>query len=128
MKRNKITYFFYFIMVLAVFGLITQLFGNTRGFLTSMLTMVIFAVVIFGLLYFLMNRTRGSSNEMKKYKQAVKQSKTKYQPATSKNPVQPPTPKRKPTTIGRKGKKRPTHLRVIEGNGDKHKGKDRATF
>ena len=124
MKRNVITSLFTLIIIFAVLGFITQLFGNTRNFLIGLFTMVGFAVVIFALLYFLVNRTRGSSNDMKKYKQAVKQSKSKYQP-TSKNQVQSPAKKHQ-NNIGRRSRKRPTHLRVIDGN--KSKGKDRANF
>ncbi|MCF3941745.1 SA1362 family protein [Oceanobacillus alkalisoli] len=127
MKRKKIAYIFYIIIALAVFGVITQLFGNTRNFLMGMFMMLGFAVAIFALLYFVVNRSRGSSDEMKKYKQAVKQSKSKYQQTTPKKPKQPESFNRKyPRT--RNGKKRPTHLRVIEGNKSKAKGKDRATF
>lgn len=125
MKRKKIAYLFYLIMILAGFGLVTQLFGNTRGFLTSMFMMLGFAVAIFALLYFLVNRSRGSSDEMKKYKQAVKQSKSKYNQAAPKKPAHVPAINKKAATA-RKVKKRPTHLRVIEGN--KSKEKDRATF
>lgn len=127
MKRNKIAYLFYIIIALAVFGLITQLFGNTRNFLMGMAMMLGFAVAIFALLYFIVNRSRGSSDEMKKYKQAVKQSQSKYQQATPKKPTPAPLANRK-TDRTRKGKRRPTHLRVIEGNKSKTKGKDRATF
>ncbi len=86
-----------------------------------------FAVAIFALLYFIVNRSRGSSDEMKKYKQAVKQSQSKYQQAAPKKPTPAPLANRK-TDRSRKGKRRPTHLRVIEGNKSKTKGKDRATF
>lgn len=127
MKRNMITAVFTLIIIFAILGFITQLFGNTRNFLIGLFTMVGFAVVIFALLYLLVNRTRGSgsSNEMRKYKQAVKQSKSKYQQTTPKKPTQTTT-KKQNNVIGRKNRKRPTHLRVIDGN--KSKGKDRANF
>lgn len=127
MKRKKTAYLFYIIIALAVFGVITQLFGNTRNFLMGIVTMLGFAVAIFALLYFVVNRPRGSSDEMKKYKQAVKQSRSKYQQATPKKPTTVPFANQK-TVRTRKGKRRPSHLRVIEGNKSKTKGKDRATF
>jgi uncharacterized membrane protein YuzA (DUF378 family) len=126
MKRKKSTYLFYGIMILAGFGLLTQLFGNTRNFLTSILMMLGVAVVFFALFYFFINRSRGSSDEMKKYKQAVKQSKSKYEQSTPGKRT--PIPSKQNAFVKRKGKRRPTHLRVIEGNKNKPKEKDRASF
>lgn len=127
MNRGKI--FLYIFIFFAAFGLITQLFGNTFRFLFGLLMMVGFAIVLFALFHFLINRSAGQNNEMKKYRQAVKQSKSKYNTTASKYNVKTSAAKRTPT-IRRKGRRRPTHLRVIEGNKSKAKSKenDRATF
>lgn len=127
MKRNKIALLVYVIIAFAAIGLVSQLFGNTVNFLMSILIMLGVAVAIFALLNFFINRNRGSSDDMKKYKQAVKQSKMKYQKQqpTGKNKTQPRV-KQSAMTSGRKSKKRASHLRVIEGN--KSKDKDRASF
>lgn len=126
MKRNKIALLVYVIIAFAAIGLISQLFGNTKNFLVSIVVMLGIAAAIFALFNFVLQRRRGSPDEMKKYKQAVKQSKMKYQP-TEKNAVQPKVKvKQSSGNAPRKGKKRASHLRVIEGN--KPKDKDRASF
>lgn len=129
MKRSKTAILVYLIVGLAVIGLFSQLFGNTKNFLLNIFVMIGVAVIIFGVFYYFISRKRGTSDETKKYKQAVKQSKQKYQqnPSPRKAEDNPRGKKTtKSTAINRKGKKRATHLRVIEGN--KSKGKDRATF
>lgn len=129
MKRSKTAILVYLIVGLAVIGLFSQLFGNTKNFLLNIFVMIGVAVIIFGVFYYFISRKRGTSDETKKYKQAVKQSKQKYQqnPSLGKAEDNPRGKKTtKSTAINRKGKKRATHLRVIEGN--KSKGKDRATF
>ncbi|WP_405101230.1 SA1362 family protein [Oceanobacillus sp. FSL H7-0719] len=129
MKRSKTAILVYLIVGLAVIGLFSQLFGNTKNFLLNIFVMIGVAVIIFGVFYYFISRKRGTSDETKKYKQAVKQSKQKYQqnPSPGKGEDNPRWKKTtKSTAINRKGKKRATHLRVIEGN--KSKGKDRATF
>ncbi len=129
MKRNKAAVLVYLIIGLAIIGLFSQLFGNTKNFFINILVMIGVAVIIFAVFYYVIFRRRGTSDEMKKYKQAVKQSKQKYKSDTSskqtaEKPKKNPIPKN--PAVNRKGKKRATHLRVIEGN--KSKGKDRATF
>jgi len=114
----------YLIIGLAVIGLISQLLGNTVNFLSNILLMLGIGVAIFGVLYFFVLRKRTSSNtdDMKKYKQAVKQSKSKYNrrhDTVASVAKTSHTPKRKRN-------KRASHLRVIEGN--KPKGKDRASY
>ncbi|WP_087971656.1 SA1362 family protein [Oceanobacillus rekensis] len=123
MGRGKFSIIIYLIIGFAGIGLISQLFGNTVNFLISILLMVAVGAGIFGLIHFFVLRKRGPSNmnEMKKYKQAVKQSKTKYkQPKQSATSTKTVIPEKK------KRSKRASHLRVIEGN--KQKGKDRASF
>lgn len=124
--RNKLSWIIYVIIGLAVIGLFSQLFKNTVSFFTSIFIMIGVALVLYGIVYFVfLKKSPTNSDEMKKYKQAVKQSKSKYKTKNqsnfkviSKNKTQP--------TKRRKSKRRPTHLRVIEGN--KSKGKNRATF
>ncbi|API90517.1 hypothetical protein J32TS6_02190 [Virgibacillus pantothenticus] len=125
MKRKSISIPVYMIIGLAVIGLTTQLFTNTVSFINSMLISIGVGVVLFTIIYFLFIRKKNSSNEMKKYKQAVKQSKAKYH---HQKPVHKATAaKEQPSNALRKKRnKRAAHLRVIDGN--KHKRKDRASF
>ncbi|MFD2759388.1 SA1362 family protein [Lentibacillus juripiscarius] len=125
MVRNKFSLLVYAIIGLAVIGVITQLFTNTASFLTSILTMVGFAAAIFAVIYFFVFRKgSSSSNDAKKYKQAVKQSKSKYSQKQAK-----PTnnnSQSQPSAMKKKLNKRASHLRVIDGN--KSKRKNRASF
>ncbi|WP_010650843.1 SA1362 family protein [Oceanobacillus massiliensis] len=124
MGGNKFSIIIYLVIGLAVIGLISQLIGNTVNFLTNILLMLAAGAAIYGLLYYFLLRKRAPSNsdDMKKYKKAVRQSKSKY-----KQPVNSTAAGSKPTiTAKKKRNKRSSHLRVIEGN--KPKGKDRASF
>lgn len=125
MGRSKFSIVVYIIIGLAVIGLISQLFGNTINFLTNILIMFGIGVAVFALLYYfvLKKRTPSNSDDMKKYKKAVKQSKSKYK-QTSYNAA----PKQTKPVVAQKKKrtKRATHLKVIEGN--KTKRKDRASL
>ncbi|SES83104.1 hypothetical protein SAMN05216389_102371 [Oceanobacillus limi] len=121
MTRNKLPTIIYVIIGLALIGLISQLFTNTIDFLLNIFVMVAIGGAIFAVVYFLFLRKRTPpSSDMKKYKQAVKQSKEKYkQPSmqaksTSHHRTQQ-------TPIKNKGKKRPSHLRVIDGQKNKRK-------
>ncbi|MBN9653653.1 hypothetical protein J0K78_05175 [Halobacillus sp. GSS1] len=134
--RNWMTPVIYTLIGLAIFFVGVQLFTNTTSFLTSIVMMIGIAVLIYGAIYFFFLRKRGiggaaggNRNEMKKYKQAVKQSKQKYKqptPAIKKSPVA--KAQTKASALGRKNRKRSSgpQLRVIEGS--KSKGKNRATF
>ncbi|WJE14363.1 SA1362 family protein [Halobacillus sp. ACCC02827] len=132
--RKWMTPVMYTLIGLAVFFVAVQLFTNTSSFLNSILMMVGFAVLIYGAIYFLFLRNRGfggggNRNEMKKYKQAVKQSKQKYkQPAPVVKKKTVVKAQSKPSPLGKRGRKRSSgpQLRVIEGN--KSKDKNRATF
>lgn len=125
MFRNKFSIFVLVILVLAGIGLLTQLFTNTADFLTNIMMMLGVGVAIFAVFYVFFLRKRAPSNDMKKYKSAVKQSKSKYKPTNFSGATS--TPKRKQAVqMKRKINKRAPHLRVIEGN--KHKRKNRATF
>jgi hypothetical protein len=80
--------------------------------------MIIVGLALFGILYYVVYGGRKSSTEEKKYKQAVRQSKSKYKPYQSNMPTYQ---NQQPSSIKKKVKKRPTHLRVIDGNKTKRK-------
>jgi len=110
----------YIIIGLAVIGVAAQLLTNTANFFISVLIMVGIGVAIFAVLYFFVLRQRPSS-EMKKYKQAVKQSKLKYKDSnegTNRSPK-----KLNALNKRKKTRRRASHLRVIEGNKSKSKKK-----
>ncbi|MFD1038460.1 SA1362 family protein [Virgibacillus byunsanensis] len=124
MVRNKFSSLIYIIIGLAVIGLISQLFTNTANFFMNIVVMVGFGLAIFAVVYFLFFKKRATSSDMRKYKQAVKQSKSKYKQQTK----SPTSSTKRPHALQMKKKqtKRASHLRVIDGN--KQKRKDRATF
>ncbi|QDP40579.1 SA1362 family protein [Radiobacillus deserti] len=125
MSRNKFTLFIYVIIGLAVFGFASQLVNNTASLVRGLLTTVVVGAILYGIVYvfFLRNRT---SNELKKYKKAVRQSKAKYT-NDGKNTYAQAAKKSSNRLIRRKNvKPKATHLRVIEGN--KQKRKNRASF
>lgn len=120
--------FFYAIIGLAVLGILTQLFKNPAMLFKSIFMIIGVGILISVVAYLLITKGMARSNsksnsEMKKYKQAVKQSQLKYKQSstidvlkTSKN-VSP----EKKNAI-----KRRSHLRVIEGK--KTKNKDSVNF
>ncbi|WP_404452989.1 hypothetical protein LG329_02375 [Virgibacillus necropolis] len=122
MFRNKFSVFLYVILGLAGIGLLTQLFTNTVNFLTNIMIMLGIGLAIFAVIYVFFFRRRASSNDMKKYKNAVKQSKSKYA-SNNYNAISSNT-KKKQSPQNKRKTKRATHLRVIDGN----KRKKRATF
>ncbi|MFG6148548.1 SA1362 family protein [Halobacillus sp. B23F22_1] len=132
MTRNWVSPMIYTLIALAIFYVGVQLFTNTSGFLKSIVMMIGIAVLIYGAIYFFFIRQRvgsgGNSNEMKKYKQAVKQSKQKYKaPKPVKSTKTNPSTTKSTSLQKKKAKrKQPSHLRVIEGN--KNNKKDRASF
>ncbi|WP_152658071.1 SA1362 family protein [Oceanobacillus sp. CFH 90083] len=122
MRNKAVSIFVYVIVAFAAFGLFTQLFGNTVAFLSRLLISIGIGAVIFGLVYFLLIRRQQPSgrqrDNMKKYKQAVKQSKSKYghqQSAKSAGSAYQKTSQKK------RNPKKASHLRVIEGNKTKKK-------
>lgn len=129
MGVSKRSVLIYCILGLAAIGLITQLFGNTKGFLMNIFVMLAIAGAVFMVVYFLFIKKGTTTNsEMKKYRNAVKQSKMKYKNRST------PQLKNKQTKILSKSKprksigRRVTHLRVIDGKKNKEKEKDQATF
>lgn len=114
----------YLIISLAAVGLVSQIFTNTKSFLTNILVMLGFGIAMFAVIYFIFLKKKAPSNDMKKYKKAVKQSKAKYKHNT---PVKSThTKKQVLNPSKRKPNKRASHLKVIDGN--KSKEKDRASF
>ncbi|MET3684297.1 membrane-anchored glycerophosphoryl diester phosphodiesterase (GDPDase) [Alkalibacillus flavidus] len=102
----------YIIIGLAVIGLLGQLIVNPLSFVESMLTTIGLAVVIGGILYFVLKRFRFGSKTSSAYRKAVKQSKKKYG-NVDKNMgynqhINKPTPIKK--------QRRQSHLTVIKGN------------
>lgn len=88
--------------------------------------MVAIGAVIYGVIHYFFIRKR-TTNDLKKYKKAVKQSKMKYKKDKGSNPVTQASKKQTPLLNKRKHTKaRASHLRVIEGN--KEKRKNRASF
>mgnify|MGYP007130878382 CR=1 FL=1 len=111
----------YFIIGIAVIGLFSILIKNPSSLLITLFTTVIVAFLIFLLVNALLNRsmqgrsTNGRSNsDMKKYRQAVKQSKQKYNQGAKANFSTSPAPYKQQTKQKIK-RRRPTHLRVIDG-------------
>ncbi|MFC0299317.1 SA1362 family protein [Virgibacillus soli] len=124
MLRNFITKMFYVVIVLAIIGLGISLFTNTLKFLTSIFLSIVFAAILFGILYFVFTRNRtgsASNQEMKKYRQAVKQSKKRYQSNEKASHTRTQHPQAVSTQ--KKLRKRPSHLSVIEGNKSKRKNR-----
>lgn len=123
--RNKaVSIFVYLIIAFAAFGLFTQLFGNTVAFLSRLLISIGIGAAIFGLVYFFLIRNRQPSgrqrDSMKKYKQAVKQSKSKY---GHKQAVKSAGSSYQKAKQKKRNPKRASHLRVIEGNKAKKKNR-----
>jgi predicted membrane channel-forming protein YqfA (hemolysin III family) len=128
MVRNKWSILFYVIIGLGVIGLFSQLFTQPGKFLMSILTTIFFGLVIFSVIYFVFLKKKAPSNEMKKYKKAVRQSKAKYKNDNSTaTQTAKLAAKKQPNLIKKNRNKRSAgHLKVIEGN--KTKRKDRASF
>ncbi|MCA1023006.1 MULTISPECIES: SA1362 family protein [Halobacillus] len=133
--RNWMTPVMYILIGLAIFFVGVQLFTNTSGFLINIVIMIGMAAILYGAIYYFFLRGRGFSGgsgnrtEMKKYKQAVKQSKQKYKqpaPAIKKSPAAKTAVKSAPFTRKNRRRTNGPQLRVIEGN--KNKDKNRASF
>lgn len=100
---------FLVVIVLAIIGLGTNLIINPKGLFTTLLIGIGIAFLIFmALQFFLKKRNGNTSDEMKKYNAAVKQSKQKH----TKQPV-----KQTDFRVIKKTNpaKRRSHLTVIEG-------------
>ncbi|WP_244520385.1 SA1362 family protein [Fictibacillus solisalsi] len=104
------------IIVLAVVGLVSQLFTSPRNLFTQLLM----AGLVIAVIYFIFQRFRPGENG--KYKKAVKQSKRRYSQSAA--PVRKNTSSNKPAAF--KKRRREHNLTVIEGK--KNKKKNRASF
>lgn len=126
---NRLPWFIYILFTLAIVGLVSALIRNPSNFLLSILIAVAIGAILYFVLTTFINRgASGSSNEMRKYRQAVKQSKLKY------NPKDPSIQRMKRTTSSttrprpRKRKRYAPHLTVIDGKkSTSKKNSDRAS-
>ncbi|RDW19169.1 hypothetical protein CWR48_08960 [Oceanobacillus arenosus] len=126
MVRKTISIVTYLIIGLAVVGLVSQLFTNTANFLFTILIVIGSSAAIFAVFYFVFLRNRTPSNDMKKYKKAVRLSKAKYKADNNIRRTKVVNKKQPDLLKKKKIKRTATHLRVIEGN--KSKRKDRASL
>lgn len=124
MARNKFSIIVYAIIGLAIIGVVSQLFSNPSALFKNILIMIGMAVVIFAVFYFIFSKKGISKNndEMKKYKQAVKQSQRKYK-SSNVNQIVNNKAKRH-SQLKKKNKRRASHLRVINGTGGKQSEKN----
>lgn len=122
MRRNKVSIVVYVIIALAVIGFFSKLFTSPATFITNIFIMLGVSLLIMSAFYFIFLKKRSDSNEMKKYKRAVKQSQLKYKQNNQHNKGN----SHQSIKAKKKSAKRAHHLRVIDGN--KTKRRDRATF
>lgn len=114
----------YVVIALAVVGLISALIVDTAGLITSIFTSLLIGALLFGAIYlFFIKRKR--SDELTKYRKAVKQSKRKYNTNTKKTSM-PTSLNMSSMKLSNSNRKDAPHLRVIEGN--KGKKKNRASL
>lgn len=115
----------YLIVGLSIIGLMSFTLREPSKLLTVLVTTIVVGLIIFFILNAVLKRRMYGTNndEMRKYRRAVRQSQKKYQqkyPTVYQNPSRP--------TTKRKHKRRPTHLRVIEGKKSmKKNNNDRAS-
>lgn len=114
MKRLPIV--IYFIFGLAVIGLVSSLIRRPSSFLLSIFVAVLIGFVLYFILTSFLDRQRGgSSDEMRKYRRAVKQSQQKYRKQNDRivnsQTFKNQTGKRRRTRPRRRGH----HLTVIDG-------------
>ncbi|WP_085991926.1 SA1362 family protein [Oceanobacillus senegalensis] len=128
MARNKWSILFYLIIGFGIIGLLSQIFTQPGSFFASIFTTIGIGIAIFAVIYFVFLRNRAPSNDMKKYKKAVRQSKAKYNKNTQTHNATPKHNQKKQSNLIKKKRNKRTagHLKVIEGN--KTKRKDRASF
>ncbi|MFC3039041.1 SA1362 family protein [Virgibacillus xinjiangensis] len=121
MGQSKLSILVYALIGLAAVGIVSQLLTNTASFFTNILIMLGVGAALFGIFYLFIQKRRAPSNDMKKYKKAVKQSKAKYKSHPS-NMQAKAAKKHQPASIKKKTSRRAgSHLRVIDGNKSKKK-------
>lgn len=120
MGRSKMAMFVYIVAGLAMIGIVSQLFTAPVSFLTNIFVMIGIGLAIFALFYFAFLRKKTASNDMRKYKKAVRQSKAKYNDSRSaKTGTKNANKQKSPQPVKKKTTKRAAHLRVIDGNKSK---------
>ncbi|GAA5415483.1 hypothetical protein Pryu01_00507 [Paraliobacillus ryukyuensis] len=122
MFQKRLPAWSYLLIAIALLGFGSQLLTNTQTFFSTILMILGTMVLIYGAIYFLFLRKR-NTNELKKYKKAVKQSKKRR---ISQSSTTRPTKQGKIKTYKHRNHKDAPYLRVIDGK--KSKRKDRATF
>ena len=124
MRANKVPIIMYVVIALAVVGLISALIVDTAGLITSIFTSLLIGALLFGAIYlFFIKRKR--SDELTKYRKAVKQSKRKYNTNTKRTSM-PTSLNMSSMKLSNSNRKDAPHLRGIEGN--KGKKKNRASL
>lgn len=123
MARNKFPVVLYIVVALAGFGFVISMMRNPGGFMFSILISIAIAFVLFKVLSAVLRKRQGeTSDEMKKYREAAKQSNKRFTKSEEK-----PVVKDKQTTKKKRRRRNVPHLRVIEGKkSDKNKN-DRAS-
>ncbi|MFS0561941.1 SA1362 family protein [Terribacillus sp. 179-K 1B1 HS] len=135
MRRSGSSIIVFVLIGLAAIGVVMQLVTSPGAFFQNVLVWVGGAVLFGALLYFILTRLRGrataggsGSNDMQKYKKAVKQSKQKYKQPKARpvnKPAKSATSMKKASAAKRKrsikDRSRGPQLRVIEGNKQKRK-------
>ena len=127
MERSKFSIIIYFIIGLAVIGLISALIRNPGSLITSILIAIGVAVVLYFVLTTILNRRShgGTSDEMRKYRKAAKQSNQKYNNKQKLARMNQQTRPSTPVKVRKRRRKVP-HLTVIEGKKGNN-DKDRAS-
>jgi|SRR5690625_4177553 len=122
MKRNKPPVFLLMLVGLAAIGLGASLVRNPGKFFIQIVIMIVIAYVLFKVLsYFLQRRTGETSDEMKKYRKAAKQSNERFGKKQSKSMAEKFVPRQyNKQELNKQKKKRirrrnAPHLTVIEG-------------
>ena len=128
MGRNFTSIIVAFIAGLAIIGFVTMLIKNPGGLIISLLMMIGIAFLIFIVLRAVLNRRgsgAGNSDEMKKYRKAVKRSNQKYNTQPKKIKKRKSTaPSSRPLKSKRKSV---PYLKVIDGKKSSNKENDRAS-
>lgn len=128
MRRNITSILIAFIVGLAVVGVLTMLIKNPGSLLITILLMVGVAFVIFFIMRAVLNRvgpgSGGNSDEMKKYRKAVKQSNQKYN--TQPKKIKQRQKNHKLKQVSKKRRKNVPYLKVIDGKKSSNKENDQA--
>jgi len=123
LARNKFPIVLYIVVALAGFGFVISLMRNPGGFMFSILISIAIAFLIFKVLSAVLRRRQGeTSDEMKKYREAVKQSNKRFEKPDTKSAA-----KRQPVNKRKRRRKKVPHLRVIEGKKSEKNKNDQAS-